>query len=96
MLVSMKQLLYVHARLTPWVMVISRAVNEFVGRQLRPLLGRILPGRKHRHIIALILLLVGLLVQMVLLWLLGELISISISVMELWALLARKHLEITL
>lgn len=34
--------------------------------------------------------------QMVLLWLVGELIDLSISLMELWAELARKHLEITL
>lgn len=34
--------------------------------------------------------------QMLLVWLVGELIDLSISLMELWAELARKHLEITL
>lgn len=34
--------------------------------------------------------------QMVLLWLLGELVDLSISLMELWTELAAKHLEITL
>jgi hypothetical protein len=34
--------------------------------------------------------------QVFLLWLVGELIDLSISLMELWSELARKHLEITL
>ena len=41
-------------------------------------------------------LIVGLMVQMVLLWLLGELVSLCISLFEVWAELAAKHLEITL
>lgn len=41
-------------------------------------------------------LIVGLVVQMVLLWLLGELVSLCISLFEVWAELAAKHLEITL
>lgn len=41
-------------------------------------------------------LIVGLVVQLVLLWLLGELVDLCISLMELWAELARKHLELTL
>jgi hypothetical protein len=42
------------------------------------------------------MLLLGLLTQMVLVWLAGELVDVSISLMEVWAELARKHLEITL
>jgi hypothetical protein len=34
--------------------------------------------------------------QMVLLWLLGQMVDLCISLMELWVELARKHLEITL
>jgi hypothetical protein len=34
--------------------------------------------------------------NVVLVWLVGELVDLSISLMELWAELARKHLEITL
>jgi len=34
--------------------------------------------------------------QLVLLWLLGQLVDVSLGVMELWLELARKHLEITL
>jgi hypothetical protein len=43
-----------------------------------------------------VLLVLLTMLQMVLLWLLGELIDLSISLMELWAELARKHLELTL
>lgn len=41
------------------------------------------------------MLLLGLVVQVVLLWLAGYLIDLAISLMELWAELARKHLELT-
>lgn len=42
------------------------------------------------------LLLVGLLFQLVLMFVVGYLIDLSISLMDLWAELARKHLELTL
>jgi hypothetical protein len=41
-------------------------------------------------------LLLGLLMQVLLLWLLGEMIGLCIALMEVWAELAAKHLEITL
>jgi hypothetical protein len=37
-----------------------------------------------------------LVVQMVLLWLVGETVDLFVSVTELWVDLARKHLELTL
>jgi hypothetical protein len=43
-----------------------------------------------------LLLLVGLVVQVVLLFVAGYLIDLGISLMELWADLARRHLEITM
>lgn len=43
-----------------------------------------------------VLLLLGLLLQVVLLFVAGYLIDLGISLMELWAELARKHLELTL
>lgn len=49
-----------------------------------------------RQGVAWVVLLVGLVVQVLLLWLAGYLIDLAISLMELWAELARKHLEITL
>jgi hypothetical protein len=39
---------------------------------------------------------VGLCVQVVLLWMAGELLDLYVSAVELWAELARKHLEIQL
>jgi len=43
-----------------------------------------------------LLLLVGIAVQLILIYWLGELIDLSVSLMEVWAELARKHLELTL
>ena len=43
-----------------------------------------------------VLLCVGFLGQMVLLLLAAYLVDLSVSLMELWAELARKHLELTL
>jgi hypothetical protein len=40
--------------------------------------------------------LLGLVMQALLLWLLGEMISLCIALMEVWTDLAAKHLEITL
>lgn len=37
----------------------------------------------------------GLVSQLVLLWMAGELLDLFISAVELWAELARKHLELT-
>ena len=42
------------------------------------------------------LLLLGLLVQLVLLFVVGFLIDLGIALMELWTELARKHLELTM
>lgn len=43
-----------------------------------------------------ILLALGLASQLLLLWLAGELLDLYIAAVELWADLARKHLEVTL
>ena len=43
-----------------------------------------------------LLLLVGFAVQLVLIHMVSELVDLSVSLMEIWAELARKHLEITL
>lgn len=49
-----------------------------------------------RGYVGAVLMLVGLVVQGALVLLAGYLIDLSISLMDLWAELARKHLEITL
>lgn len=48
-----------------------------------------------RELLMRLLLLLGLLVQVVLLFVAGYLIDLGISLMELWAELARRHLELT-
>lgn len=53
--------------------------------------------RLHRALVAKwLLLLVGVTVQIVILNAVWELVDLCISLMELWAELARKHLELTL
>lgn len=49
-----------------------------------------------RAVWAAVLLLVGLVVQVVIISVVWELVDLSISLMEVWAELARKHLELTL
>lgn len=57
---------------------------------------RLFSSQLARQVFAWALLIVGLVVQLVLVWLAGYLIDLSVSLMELWAELARKHLELTL
>jgi hypothetical protein len=49
-----------------------------------------------RSLAAYLPVIVGLAVQVVLLWVAGELLDLYVSAVELWAELARKHLELTL
>lgn len=66
-----------------------------LGRWLAPAVKVI--GSKHlRAVLGAVLFWVGLLLQLVLLGLAGALVDLSIDLAELWAELARKHLEITL
>lgn len=87
---------YRHELLTPLAAALGRVVTAAVGRRLSPALGRLFPGRRGRRIIAGILLGVSLAIQVVLILMISELITVVVDVMELWALLAKKHLEITL
>lgn len=48
------------------------------------------------RVVTWLMLLVGLAVQLVIIEAVFELVDLSISLMELWTELARKHLEITL
>lgn len=57
---------------------------------------RALTGKRSRRLATVAAVLLSLLVQAVLLWLAGELVDLYVSAVELWAELARKHLEITL
>jgi hypothetical protein len=44
----------------------------------------------------MVVLVLLIMLQMVLLWLLGQMIDLCLSLMEVWVELARKHLELTL
>ena len=92
----MKQLLYVHTMMTPGIVVLGRAVTRLVSSRLFPILGRLLPGPAGRRIIGWTCLGASVLAQIVCLVILAELITLCIDLAELWTVLARKHLEITL
>lgn len=65
-------------------------------RQLLARAGAALSPERRASTVGVVLLLVGLVVQVVLASLAGYLVDLSLSLVELWADLARKHLEITL
>jgi hypothetical protein len=69
----------------------ARGAGYFLRRVAGPILS--LQGRR---IAGYTMLLLGLLGQVVLLWLAGELVDLYVSAVELWAVLARKHLELTM
>ena len=80
----------------PPVATVGLATRAKVGVQaLASLYARTLRGRG-RACILLALALLGLAVELVLMFIAFYLVDLSISLMELWADLARKHLEITL
>lgn len=68
-----------------------RASPQSIRRFVRPM--RLPPARR---LAAYLPALVGLVVQVILLVLAGELLDLYVSAVELWAELARKHLEIQL
>lgn len=57
---------------------------------------RVFLAQRVRHAAAYVLLLVGLVVQGILVLVACYLIDLGIALMELWAELARKHLELTI
>ena len=95
----MKYLVYGHARSTALLQALWGMVHGCVAALLAPKEERphraVKPRRWRRHL-PLIVFCLSLVVQAVLIWLLGELVDLCISLMELWAELARKHLELTL
>lgn len=74
-----------------WPQRSERMVGYPAPRGVRPFV------RLHWKRIALwLMLLVGMAVQVIVVALVYELVDLTISLMEVWAELARKHLEITL
>lgn len=92
----MRYLRYTHELLTPLIVVGTRFLLQFLRRRMLPLVGRLFPSPAGYRIIGRILTIVAIIVQVIALVLLAELVELSISLMELWTLLAQKHLEITL
>lgn len=95
----MKYLLYGHRATVPLLLALWRLTRHCVARWFPPMTGEprsTIHRRPWRRWLAAAALVLGFLVQLVLLWLLGELVDLCISLMELWAELARKHLEIML
>jgi hypothetical protein len=95
----MKYLVYGHTASTALLQAMWRAVYRRVASLIAP--NRERPHRAINHRrwtrwIPLVVLCLSLAVQALLIVLVGELVDLSISLMELWAELARKHLELTL
>lgn len=92
----MKHLMYVHGNLRPLVSVVTGHVYRWIAGRLKvPLRAgrRFLPWRRLVVVVAVVATLV---IEGIMLWMLSELVELTISLMEVWAELAAKHLEITL
>lgn len=94
MMRHMKQILYVHARLQPLIVALAQALVGLMGRLLGPALRRRFPTEKAAQYIMVLLWLVGLLCQAIMVWLLKELVELSIGLFELWAIMAGRFTEI--
>jgi hypothetical protein len=71
----------------PWAVAAGRVLNCSA---------RLLQATGPRRLLCILLMLLGLVVQAVMLLVAAYLVDLSVSLMELWAELARRHLEITL
>ena len=92
----MNYLRYTHSLVKPLIAVSIEFLARVIGRRLFAVAGRLLPSPAGRRIIGRIAYLLAIATQIVLVIVLAELVELSISLMELWTLLAQKHLEITL
>jgi hypothetical protein len=95
-MIVMKHLLYLHQSVPPMVVAVHRVLRELIGRRLnsgtrRPALSP--AGHRALWRVAGI---IALAVQIVLVLLVQQLVELSILLMEVWAELAAKHLEISL
>lgn len=95
----MKHLPYEHSPNRSILSTVERTFWQHWARVIVPRLTRALVLSRHplvKLIVVRIMVLVGLVVQVVLLLVLAYMIDLAISLMELWAELARKHMELTL
>jgi hypothetical protein len=92
----MKQLVYLHRSVKPLLVVLFSWVHGWVTHWLGCLVSRLSLTRRRLIILRWVAVLVSLAIQGVMLYLLSELVELCILLMEVWAELAAKHLEITL
>ena len=92
----MNKLRYSHAR----ALSLAEVVYVWLYRTIYHWAGTSLPGgprgQRGRRILLAAAVVLTLVCEFVMLWMLAELIDLCISLMELWTVLARKHLELTL
>lgn len=92
----MNKIPYRHESLTPLIVTVWRSLYQVVLRLARTSLPGRLAGRRGRRFLTAGCVLFVLVIEAVMLYMLAELVDLCISLMELWAELARKHLELTL
>jgi hypothetical protein len=95
----MRNLVYAHQRNVALLMAMWRWCHGLVAGWFSPDEPSGRGTRRRRswaHLIGVAVIITALVLQAVLIYVAGELIDLSISLMELWAELARKHLELTL
>lgn len=87
-----------HREIRTGVLPVTRAVILLLRSALvsSPMRTRALLRSRWRSLVSAGLVLAGLVVQVVLVHLMYELVDLTLSLMEVWAELARKHLELTL
>jgi drug/metabolite transporter (DMT)-like permease len=95
-LMSMKQLLYRHQNVPPMLVVWFRLVHGVIVRLMDSGTSPATLRRRRRRFLSVVGVVMSLLIQAVMLWLLHELVLLCIELMEVWAELAAKHLEIVL
>lgn len=96
MLLLMRFIRYAHEPLRSLLGLSLEILTVAARRALTRVLAVSGARRPQRKTIAAIALVFGLLMQLALVYMVSELVGLIISLMEVWAELAAKHLEITL
>lgn len=92
----MKQLVYLHGSVKPFLVVIFSWVHRLATHWLVSMVGRLSLVRRRPGLLRWAAVIFALVVQGIMLYLLAQLVELSIDLMEVWTELAVKHLEITL
>ena len=92
----MKHLVYGHNLVRPFTVVLLCWIWTTLRRILRPLVIRLRVNRSWRIWGPWVIWIALLVIQGVMLYTLAQLVELCILLMEVWAELAAKHLEITL